>query len=94
MPITARVIRDDAVSTLITLLDVAAQGSRPAGRNIAESFPLLWGDGVPPLLEEFFSMLTEDIGYLDPMLVQRLLPSPSEVSSSRSSRLSMGLGVD
>ena len=94
MPVTARVIRDDAVSALITLLDVAAQGSRPADRNIAESFPLLWGDGVSPLLEEFFSMLTEDIGYLEPMLVQRLLPSPSQVSISRSSRLSMGLGVD
>lgn len=48
----------------ITLLDVAAKGSRPADRNITESFPLLWADGVSPLLEEFFSMLTENIGYL------------------------------
>jgi hypothetical protein len=62
---------------MIALLNVAAQGSRPADRDIAESFPLLGGDGVSPLLEEFFSMLPENIGHLQAMLVQRLLPSPS-----------------
>jgi hypothetical protein len=82
------------VPATITLLDVAAKGSRPADRNITESFPLLWGDGVSPLLEEFFSMLTENIGYLQPMLVHRFLPSPSQVSISRNSRVSIGLGVD
>jgi hypothetical protein len=82
------------VSAEITLFEVAAQGSRPADRNIAESFPLLWGDGVSPLFQKLFSMPTEDSGYLEPMLVHRLLPSPSDTSSSRNSRLSMGLGVD
>ena len=79
--------------TTIALLDVAAQGSRPADSNIMESFPLLGGDGVSPLVQELLSMLTEDIGYLEPMFVHRLLPSPSEVSNSRNSRLSIGLGV-
>jgi len=64
MPVTAGVIREDAVPATITLLDVSAPGSRPADRNLAESFPLLWGDGVSPLLEEFFSLLREHIGYL------------------------------
>jgi hypothetical protein len=64
MPVTAGVIGEDAVSATITLLDVAAKVSRPADRNIAESLPLLWGAGVSPLLEEFFSMLTENIGRL------------------------------
>jgi hypothetical protein len=53
----------------------------------------LWGDGVSPSLEELLSMLTKDIGYLEPKLVHLLLPSPSEVRISRSSRLSRGLGV-
>ena len=79
--------------TRITLFDVAAQGSRPADSNIMESFALLGGDGVPPLIQELLSMLTENIGDLEPIFVHRLRPSPSEVSNSRNSRLSMGLGV-
>ena len=69
---------------MIALLDVAAQGSRPAGADVTESFPLLWGDGVSLSLEELLSMLTDDIGYLESMLVHLLLPSPSEVRTSRS----------
>jgi hypothetical protein len=34
---------------MIALFDVAAQGSRPAGADVAEGFPLLRGDGVAPL---------------------------------------------
>ena len=77
----------------ITLFDVTPQGSRPAGADIAESFPLLWGYGVSPLFQEFLSMLAEDIGYLKPMFVHLLLPSPSDTKMSRSSRVSRGLGV-
>ena len=81
------------VRAMITPLDVASQGSRPAGTDVVEGFALLWGDGVAPSLQELLSLLTDDVGDLEPMLVHLLLPSPSEVTTSRSSSTSSGLGV-
>jgi hypothetical protein len=92
-PHKAGVIGDYLVRAMIALLNVAAQRNSPANTDVAEGFPLLWGDGVSPALQKLLSMLTEDIGHLEPMLVHLLLPSPSVVRISRSSRLSRGLGV-
>jgi hypothetical protein len=69
---------------MITSLDVPAQGSRPAGTDVAEGFPLLWGDGMSPSLQELLSMFTDDIGNFEPMFGHLLLPSPSDVRTSRS----------
>jgi hypothetical protein len=33
---------------MIALLDVASESGRSAGADVAEGFPLSWGDGVSP----------------------------------------------
>jgi len=78
---------------MITLFDMSAQRGRTAGADVAESFSLLWGDGVPPSFEKGFSILTEDIGDFEPMFSHLLLPSPSVVRISRIGRSSSGLTV-
>ena len=50
VPVAAGVVGDYLVRAMVTLLNVPAQGSRPAGSDVAEGFPLLWGDGVSPSL--------------------------------------------
>ena len=67
---------------MITLFDMPAQSGSAAGADVAESFPLLWGDGVSPLFQESCTILTEDIGHFEPMFSHLLLPSPSVVRIS------------
>jgi hypothetical protein len=81
------------VGTPITLFDVSAQSGRTAGADVAESFPLLWGQSVPPSSSKRLSVLKEDIGYFEPMFSHLLLPSPSVVRTSRIGRSSSGLTV-
>ena len=78
---------------MVALLDVAAQSGSAAGADVTESLPLLWGDGVPPLLQEFLPMFVKDIGHFEPMFSHRLLPSPSGIKISRIARSSRGLCV-
>ena len=78
---------------MVAFLDVAAQGGSAADADVTESFPLLWGDGVSPLLQELPSMFAKDIGHFEPMFFHRLLPSPSGVRSSTIARSSSGLCV-
>src|SRR5262249_19954244 len=93
MPIPAGVIGHHLVRATITLLDMPAQTGRTAGADVAESLPLLWRQGVSPSFSERLSMLTEDIGYFEPMSSHLLLPSPSVVKTSRIGRSSNGLTV-
>ena len=91
--IAAGVISDRLVRAMIALFDMPAQGSSTAGADVAESFSLLWGDGVSPAFEKSFSVLTEDIGHFEPMFPHLLLPSPLEARISRIGRSSSGLTV-
>jgi hypothetical protein len=77
----------------ITLFEMSAQSGSTAGADVAESFPLLWGDGVSPSFKKSLSKLMDDIGYFEPMFSHRLLPSPSVVRISRIGRSSSGLTV-
>ncbi len=78
---------------MVAFLEMTAQGGRAADADVTESFPLLWGDGVSPLLQELLSMFAKDIGYFEPMFSHRLLPSPSGVKNSTIVRSSSGLCV-
>jgi hypothetical protein len=78
---------------MIALFDMPAKSGSAAGADVAESFPLLWGDGVSPLFQESRTILTEDIGHFEPMFSHLLLPSPSVVRISRIGRSSSGLTV-
>jgi hypothetical protein len=78
---------------LVAFLDVAAQSGSAAGTDVTESFPLLWREDSSPLLQEFLSMFTKDIGYFEPMFSHRLLPSLSGIKVSRIARSSSGLCV-
>ena len=57
--------------TMVAFLDMTAQGGSAADADVTESFPLLWGDGVSPLLQEFLSMFAKDIGHFEPMFSHR-----------------------
>ena len=93
MPVTAGVVSDGAMRAMVAFLDVAAQSGSAAGADVTESFPLLWGDGVSPLLQELLSMFAKDIGHFEPMFSHRLLPSSSGVKISRIASSSNGLCV-
>ena len=92
-PHKAGIVGNPLVGAPITLLEMSAQSSRTAGVDVAESFSLLWRQGVSPSFSERLSMLTEDIGYFEPMSSHLLLPSPSVVKTSRIGRSSNGLTV-
>jgi len=92
-PHKAGIVGHHLVGATITLLDMSAQSGRTAGADVAESFPLLWGDGVPPSFKKSLSKFTEDIGYFESMFSHLLLPSPSVVRISRIGRSSSGLTV-
>jgi hypothetical protein len=81
------------VRAIITLFDMPAQGGSTAGADVAESFPLLRRQGVPPSFEKSPLLLTKDIGHFEPMFSHLLLPSPSVVRTSRIGRSSSGLSV-
>lgn len=68
MPIAARVKLDVLVTTVITLFEARAQGGGTTGADISEYFALSNGERVSPADEELLSVLTKDIGYLQPML--------------------------
>jgi len=92
-PHKAGIIGHHLVPTTITVFNMSAQSGRAAGTDVAESLPLLWRQGVSPSFSERLSMLTEDIGYFEPMFSHLLLPSPSVVRTSRIGRSSSGLTV-
>ena len=77
----------------IAVFEMSAESGSTAGADVAESFALLGGDGVPPTFQKSLSILSEDIGHFEPMFSHRLLPSPSVVRTSRIGRSSSGLTV-
>ena len=77
----------------IAVFEMSAQSGSTAGADVAESFALLGGDGVPPSFQKSLSILTEDIGHFEPMFPHLLLPSPSVVRTSPMGRSSSGLTV-
>jgi hypothetical protein len=62
MAIAARVIYVDAMSALITLLEMTAQYHRPAVTNISQRSSLLARQHRVPTSEEILLMSAEDIG--------------------------------
>ena len=60
----------------VAFLNMAAQGGSAADADVTESFPLLWGDGVSPLLQELLSMFAKDIGHFEPMCCHAVLLPP------------------
>ena len=92
-PHKAGVVGDRLVGATIALFEMPAQGGSAAGADVAESFALLWGDGVPPTFQKSLSILSEDIGHFEPMFSHLLRPSPSVVRTSRIGRSSSGLTV-
>jgi hypothetical protein len=49
-PNKAGIVGNSLVGAPIPLLEMSAQSSRTAGADVAESFSLLWRQGVPPSL--------------------------------------------
>ena len=50
------------MGAVVALLNVTAEGSRAARADIPESLPLLGRQHVSPAIEEFLTVLTEDVG--------------------------------
>ena len=80
--------------TMVTFLNVAAQSGSAAGADVMEGFLLWWRQGVPPLIQEFLPVLSDDIGHFEPTFPHRRLRlSLSGVQVSRMARSSNGLWV-
>lgn len=77
MSIPARVVSDYAMAALVTLFEVTAESRGAAGADVAESFALLWGDGMSPLRQKLLLVLADDIGYFEPMFGHLRRPSQS-----------------
>jgi hypothetical protein len=68
------------MSAPVTLLEVAAQGRRPAIANVLQRSPLLARQHVVPASQEILWMSAEDIGQFQPMLFHRGIKSRSSES--------------
>src|ERR1700722_2486892 len=87
VPIPTRVIKDDPMSAPVALLNASAEGSRPAGANIAQGFALLARQHWIPASQELVMMSADNVGHLR---LTRVHGSRSRWRSSESS----GLGVE
>ena len=67
MPIPAREKLKVPVRAVIALLKTCAESGGPTGADVSEYFALRRGERVSPTGEEFWSVLTKDIGYFQPM---------------------------
>lgn len=63
------------MATLIALFEVAAERRGAAGADVAKSFMLLRGNGVSSLRQKLPLMLSDDIGYFEPMFGHLRRPS-------------------
>ena len=75
------------MSAPVTLLEMAAQGRRPAVANILQRSPLLARQHVVPASQEILLMSAEDIGQFQPMLFH--LGDGTKLRSSESSGLAV-----
>jgi hypothetical protein len=88
MAIATRVIYVDAMSALITLLEMTAQYGGPAVTNISQRSSLLARQHRVPASEEILLMSADDIGQFQPMFFHR-----GDGTMSRSKE-SSGLAVE
>jgi len=65
VPVPARVVSEDLAGAVVTLLDMAAEGSGAACADVTER-PQLRG-GETALAEELLLVLAKDIGDFEPM---------------------------
>jgi hypothetical protein len=84
--VAARVIGDPLMPALVACLDVSAQRSGPAGRDVVQGAATLGRERVAVLFEEGMPMFAEDIGHFEPML-RHGWGRPSIGGASRSSGL-------
>src|ERR1051325_11168436 len=62
MTVAARPVGNHLVPAMVTLLDVCAKRSSTARTDVSECLPLLGRQHIPPAIEEFLTVLTENIG--------------------------------
>src|ERR1700694_202873 len=92
MPVTARTVFNHLMGAVIALLYVGAEGGRAARADIPESLPLLGRQYRSPAIQEFLTMLAEDIGDFTSRFRPLLRPS-AEYSTDCSGSASKGLGA-
>jgi hypothetical protein len=63
---------------MVALPDVCAEGGGAACGDVAEGLELPARENVAPVLEEFLSMLSEDIGDFQPIRVHRCRTGSAE----------------
>jgi hypothetical protein len=54
------------MAAVIALLDVSAQGSRPAGGDVAQGATLLGRQRVAVAVEEGITRVADDLGHFEP----------------------------
>src|SRR5258706_5447430 len=91
MPVAARSVFNRLMGAVVALLYVGAEGGGTARADIPESLPLLGRQHVSPAIEEFLTVLAEDIGDFQPGFRYLLRPS-AEYSTDCSGSASKGLG--
>src|SRR5450759_4644044 len=92
MPVAARSVFNHLMGAVVALLYVGAEGGRAARADIPESLPLLGRQYVSPAIEEFLTVLAEDIGDFQPGFRHRFRPS-ADYSTGCSGSASKGLGA-
>lgn len=75
MPVATRPVFNHLVRAVVALLYVCAERSRAARADIPENLLLLGRQHISPALEEFLTVLAEDIGDFQPMFRHRRRPS-------------------
>jgi hypothetical protein len=66
MPVAAGSIFNHLMEAVVALLDVRAKGGCAACDDVLECLPLLGRQNVSPAIEEFLTVLAEDIGDFQP----------------------------
>jgi hypothetical protein len=91
MTIAAGSVGNLLLAAMIALLYLGAERSSTACADVSEGFALLRRKHVPPTLQEFLSVLAEDVGDFRLGRTHRLRPSPSDCTTSITCRPSKGL---
>lgn len=80
MPIATRLVFDDLVCAVVTLLQVCAERDGTTCANVSECLPLRARQYMSPALQQFLAIQAEDIGDFQPMLHYYRRPSSLEYS--------------
>ena len=92
MSVAARSVFNHLMGAMVALLYIGAEGGGAARADIPESLPLLGRQHVSPAIEEFLTVLAEDIGDFQ-LAFRYLLRASAEYSTGCRESASKGLGA-